>query len=249
LTGLLKAKVDPHEYEPQPQDVKTVAGAQLVIVNGVRLEQFLDKLITNSGTKAALLDSSRGLTLRMRKDEDGKEEPEPHIWHSPANAVIMLNNIRDGLSRADPANAALYKANAAYEKKLNDTDQYVKAQIATLAPANRKIVSNHDALGYYFERYGLTFVRSVIPSMDSNFQPSAQELAALVNAIKARKVKAIFSESSLNPKLAMQIAAEAGVKVVDGALYGDTLGHPGSGAETLDGMLKANTDLIVKNLQ
>ena len=111
------------------------------------------------------------------------------------------------------------------------------------------MVANHDAFGYYFERYRLTLVGTVIPSMDTNFQPSAKELAELVNKLKAQNVKAIFSESSINPQLAQQIAREAGVKVVDGALYGDTLGPAGSGADTLDGMLKANTDLIVKNLK
>ena len=250
LRGILQASVDPHEYEPTADDVKAFANAQVIFINGVGLEKWLQKTIQNSGATAPVLDTSRGVKVRMAKAADGAAEDDPHIWHAVPNAIIMLNNIRDGLSRADAANAETYKANAAaYEQKLNDLDAYIKAQVATIPAANRKVVANHDAFGYYFERYGLTFVGSVIPSMDTNFQPSAKELADLVNKIKAQNVKAIFSESSVNPQLAQQIAREAGVKVVDGALYGDTLGPAGSGADTLDGMLKANTDLIVKNLK
>ena len=250
LTGILQANVDAHEYEPRPDDVKAFAGAQVIFINGVGLEKWLDKVVQNSGTKALVVDTSSGVPIRKEKNENGVEEADPHIWHSAPNAIIMLNNIRDGLSKVDPPDADTYKANAAaYERKLNDLDAYIKAQIATIPAANRKIVSNHDSFGYYVERYGLTFVGSIIPSMDTNFQPSAKELADLVTAIKALKVKVIFTESSINPNLARQIAQEAGVKVVDGALYGDALGPPGSGADTLNGMLKANTDLIVANLR
>lgn len=250
FSGILKANVDPHEYEPTPDDVRNFANAQIIFINGVGLEKWLDKTIQNSGTKATMVDTSKGVPFHKGKGDDGKEEADPHIWHSVPNAIIMLNNIRDGLSQMDPANAETYKANAAAcEKKLNDLDKYIKEQIATIPLAKRKLVSNHDTFGYYVERYGLTFVGSIIPSMDTNYQPSAKELTNLVKAIKAEGVKAIFIESSVNPALAKQIAQEAGVKVVDGALYGDTLGPPGGGADTLDGMLKRNTDLIVSNLK
>lgn len=248
LNSILKSGVDAHEYQATPQDVRAAAEAQLILKNGAGLEKWLDKITENSGTHAPIVDTSKGVALR-KGDE---EEPggDPHIWQSAANAILMLNNVRDGMVAADPANAATYTANAAaYEKKLNDLDQYIIQQIATIPEANRKFVSNHDAFGYYTDRYGLTYVGSIIPSMDSSFEPSAQELAALVKAIKAQGVKAIFTESSISPALAKQIAAETGVKVVDGALYGDSLGPPGSGADTLDGMLKANTDLIVENLK
>jgi ABC-type Zn uptake system ZnuABC Zn-binding protein ZnuA len=250
LRGILQANIDPHEYEPTADDVKAFANAQVILINGVGLEKWLQKTIENSGTKLTPVDTSTGVKIRKGKSADGAAEDDPHVWHSPPNAIIMLNNIRSALSTADAANADTYKANAAaYEKKLNDLDGYIRTQLAAIPAANRKIVANHDAFGYYFDHYGLTFVGSVIPSMDTNFQPSAKELADLVNAIKAQKVQAIFTESSVNPQLAQQIAREAGVKVVDGALYGDTLGPPGSGADTLDGMLKANTDLIVSNLR
>ncbi len=250
LVGILKANVDAHDYEPTPEDARNFANAQVILVNGVGLEGWLDKLIKNSGTKAPIVEMSKGVTIRKTKDNQGKEEEDPHIWHSVPNAIIMLNNVRDELAKRDPGNAGTYKANAAaYETKLNDLDKYIVAQIATIPAANRKLVTNHDAFGYYIERYHLTFVGSIIPSMDTNYQPSAKELAELVKAIKAQRVKAIFIEASIKPALAQQIAKEAGVKVVDSALHGDSLGPPGSGAETLDGMLKVNTDLLVTNLK
>jgi len=248
LNSILKSGVDAHEYQATPQDVRAAAEAQIIFKNGVGLEKWLDKVIENSGTHAPIIDTSQG--VQIRKGDAEEPDGDPHIWQSVPNVIIMLHNIRDELVKVDPANAAAYQANAAaYETKLNALDTYIVQQIATIPPENRKFVSNHDAFGYYVARYGLTFVGSIIPSMDSSFEPSAQELVALVNAIRAQKVKAIFTESSITPTLAQQIAQEAGVKVVDGALYGDSLGAPGSGADTIDGMLKANTDLVVANLK
>ncbi|MBI5876652.1 MAG: zinc ABC transporter substrate-binding protein [Chloroflexi bacterium] len=248
LTALLKSNVDPHEYDPQTDDLRAVAGARVIFKSGVGLDAWLDKLIQNSGTKAPVVDTSNGVIVR--KGDSHTPSGDPHIWHSAANAIIMLHNVRDGLAQADPANATAYRANAdAYEKVLNDTDAYIKQQIASIPAAQRKLVTNHDTFGYYAERYGLTVVGSIIPSLDTNAQPSARELADLVRQIKAENVKAVFTETSINPALARQIAQEAGVKIVEGGLYGDTLGPPGSGAETIDGMLRKNTDLIVTNLK
>ncbi len=248
LTGIMKAGIDPHEYEPTPQDVRAVADAQLILENGVGIESWLNKLIQNSGTHASVIDASKG--VQIRKGDAQEPLGDPHIWHSIPNAIIMLNNIRDSLAQIDPAHAAAYQANAAaYQQTLNNLDQYIMEQIASIPAPNRKLVTNHDTLGYYADRYGLTFVGSIIPSMDTSYQPSAKELANLIQAIKAQHVKAVFSEASVNPALARQIAQDAGVKVVGGALYGDTLGPPGSSADTLDGMLKINTDIIVSNLK
>jgi len=248
LTPLLRAGIDPHEYDPQTDDLRSVLAARVIFKNGVGLDDWLDKLIKNSGTKAPVITVSQGIALRKGDAHD--TAGDPHIWHSAANAIIMLRNVRDGLAQADPANAAAYRANAdAYENVLNDTDAYIKQQIAAIPAAQRKLVTNHDTFGYYAERYGLTIVGTVIPSLDTNAQPSARELADLVQKIKAENVKAIFTETSINPALARQIARDAGVTIVDGGLYGDTLGPPGSGAETLDGMLRKNTDLIVAHLK
>jgi zinc/manganese transport system substrate-binding protein/manganese/iron transport system substrate-binding protein len=248
VIGLLHAGIDPHEFEPTPGDVQTMAKAQLIVENGVGLETWLNKIVENSGTKAPIVDSSKGVTIR--NGDPNEPSGDPHIWHAVPNVIVMTDNIRDGLAQVDPPHADYYRANAAaYDKKLGDLDHYIQTQIATVPPANRKFVTNHDAFGYYVDRYGLTYVGSIIPSMDTSYEPSAKELANLEGAIKAQGVKAIFTETSVNPSLAQQIAGDAGVKVVDGALYGDSLGGPGSGADTVDGMLKVNTDIIVSNLK
>ena len=173
LTGIMKAGIDPHAYEPTPLDVRAVADAQLILENGVGLESWLNKVIQNSGTHAPVIDTSKGVQIR----HGDAQEPlgDPHIWHSIPNAIIMLNNIRDSLAQIDPAHAAAYQANAAmYQQTLNELDQYIMAQVASIPAPNRKLVTNHDTLGYYADRYGLTFVGSIIPSMDTSYQPSAK---------------------------------------------------------------------------
>src|SRR5207253_11006479 len=161
----------------------------------------------------------------------------------------MTRNIRDALAQVDPAHADAYKANAeTYLGKLSELDKYIFAQVATIPPAQRKMVTNHDAFGYFIDRYGLTFVGSIIPSMSTESQPSAQDVAQLIQKIKAEHVRAIFLESSINPKLAEQIGQDAGVKVVD-TLYGDTLGDAGTPGATYEGMMRYNTDTIVSALK
>jgi zinc/manganese transport system substrate-binding protein/manganese/iron transport system substrate-binding protein len=175
--------------------------------------------------------------------------PDPHVWFSALNAMTMTANIRDAMVGADSANASAYRANAEeYMKELQQLDDYIMEQVRSVPAEQRKIVTNHDAYGYYIERYGLTFVGSIIPSMSSDAQPSAQDVAYLIEKIKAEGVKAIFLESSINPELAKQIGQDAGAQVVD-TLYGDSLGEPGSPGETYIGMMRYNTDTIVAALK
>jgi ABC-type Zn uptake system ZnuABC Zn-binding protein ZnuA len=180
---------------------------------------------------------------------EGRLGADPHVWFSVANAMTMTTNIRDALVKADGANASVYISNSErYLGELRQLDEYILAQVSSVPPEQRKMVTNHDAYGYYIERYGLTFVGSIIPSMSTDAQPSAQDVAALIEKIKAENVKAIFLESSVNPSLAKQLGQDTGVKVVD-TLYGDSLGEPGSPGETYVGMMRYNTDEIVKALK
>lgn len=198
LTGIFKANVDPHEFEPTPGDLRAIADADLILKNGLGMEGGLDDAIRNSGTKASIIETFAG--VQLRKGDQESPLGDPHVWHSVPNAIIMLNNIRDALSGSDPANAEIFKANAAaYEKKLTDLDQYIMAQIVSIPAPNRKIVSDHDTFGYYADRYGLAVVGSVIPSMTTAYQPSAQQLQELIASIRAKNVKAIFTESSIPP--------------------------------------------------
>jgi ABC-type Zn uptake system ZnuABC Zn-binding protein ZnuA len=244
VTSLFKPNVDPHDYEPSPADVDTIARADLVIENGAGLETWLHDTIANSGFHGPLVDTSHGVRLRMVGGQ-----PDPHIWQNPRNAQLMVANIERAFASADPADAGVFRANLdAYTKQLQTLDAEVQRQIDSLA--NKKLVTNHDAFGYYIDRYGLQFVGSVIPSFDTSAELSGRDIRDLVAKIKATKVKAIFSETSLPPRTAETIAREAGVKVVEGenALYGDSLGPAGSDGDTYLKMVRHNTAAIVRNL-
>jgi zinc/manganese transport system substrate-binding protein/manganese/iron transport system substrate-binding protein len=244
VTSLLKPNLDAHDYEPSPADVEAIARADLVLENGAGLETWLRDTITNSGFRGPVVDTSQGVRLRMVGGQ-----PDPHIWQSPRNAEVMVANIDRALAAADPADAAVFQANlAAYTKQLQVLDAEVQRQIDSLA--NKKLVTNHDAFGYYIDRYGLQFVGSVIPSFDSSAELSGRDIRDLVAKIKATGVKAVFSETSLPPRTAETIAGEAGVKVVEGedALYGDSLGPAGSDGDTYLKMIRHNTRTIVSNL-
>src|SRR5512132_902046 len=218
VTSLLKPGIDPHDYEPSPADVEAIAHADLVVENGAGLETWLHDTITSSGFDGPVVDTSQGVRLRQVGGAT-----DPHIWQNPRNAEVMVANIDRALAAADPADAGVFRANlAGYTKQLLALDAGVQRQIDSLA--NKKLVTNHDAFGYYIDRR--------------------------VAKIKATRVKAVFSETSLPPRAAETIAREAGVKVVTGenALYGDSLGPPGSDGDTYLKMLRHNTATIVRNL-
>ena len=246
--GVLKPNVDPHDYEPAPADLDAMKRAKVIVKNGVGLERWLDDTISSSGTKAAIIDTSAGITVRTSSGNE-KADGDPHIWHDPRNAKVMVSTIAQAFTAADPDGAATYTANlAAYTIRLDTLDTDIENQVATLT--NRKLITNHDAFGYFVDRYGLEFIGSVIPSFDTSAELSAAELRRLVDAIKSQGVKAVFSESSLPGKTAKAIAREAKVAVVEGddALYGDGLGKAGSDADTYLTMMRHNARTIVTNL-
>jgi zinc/manganese transport system substrate-binding protein/manganese/iron transport system substrate-binding protein len=249
LTGILKPNVDPHDYEPSPADLDAIAKANLLVINGVGMEKWLDDTVKSAGFDGTTVDTSKG--VQIRQGANAKEEPsgDPHIWQNPLNAKVMVANIERALAAADPADASYFKRNLdAYTAKLTALDAEVARQIGSLA--NKKLVTNHDAFGYYVDRYHLDFVGSIIPSFDTSAELSAKDVADIVAKIRATGVKAIFSESSLPPKTAETIASEAHVKVVEGesSLYGDTLGPAGSDGATYLQMIEHNTRTIVSNL-
>ena len=244
VTSLLKPGIDPHDYEPSPADIDAIAHADLVLENGVGLEAWLGDTIDSSGFDGPVVDTSQGVRLRMAGGA-----ADPHIWQDPRNAERMAANIERGLAAAEPSAATTFQANlAAYTRQLQALDSEVQRQIDSLA--NKKLVTNHDAFGYYVDRYGLQFVGSVIPSFDSSAELSGRDIRDLVARIRATGAKAIFSETSLPPRAAETIGREAGVRVVTGsdALYSDSLGPPGSDGDTYLKMIRHNTRTIVSNL-
>jgi ABC-type Zn uptake system ZnuABC Zn-binding protein ZnuA len=252
LTQILKPNVDPHDYEASPADVMAIAQAGLVIKSGVGLEKFLDQAVSSAGFAGTVVDASTGVTVRSGNGTDAEKAGDPHIWHNPLNAKIMAKNIAAALSAKDPQDKATFDANyTSYAAKLDALDKDITTQIDALPTGQRKLVTNHDAFGYYVDRYHLQFVGSIIPSFDTAAELSGKDISDLVAKIKATGVKAIFSESSLPPKTADTIGREAGVKVVEGdnALYGDTLGPAGSEGETYLKMEEHNTKTIVDALR
>jgi ABC-type Zn uptake system ZnuABC Zn-binding protein ZnuA len=252
VTQILKPNVDPHDYEPSPADVQAIAEADVVVESGVGLEKWLRPTIASSGFHGALVDSSKGVRVRAGDGTGEEAAGDPHIWHDPRNAKIMTRNIAAAFAAADTKDKAAFDRNlAAYDTRLDRLDTWIARQIDTVPAARRKLVTNHDAFGYYVDRYHLTFVGSIIPSFDTSAELSGKRLNDLVTKIKATGVTAIFSESSLPPKTAEAIGRQAGVRVEAGenSLYGDTLGPDGSPGATYLDMERHNTTTIVDALK
>jgi zinc/manganese transport system substrate-binding protein len=247
LRGIVPAGADPHEFEPVASDLVAVERAGLILRHGIGLDDWLDRTL-KAGKGATVVTVTRGIRLE-KIEEDGHTVDDPHVWHDPANTERMVENIAAALDGADPAHRGHYDANAgAYRSRLEEARVEVQAIIDTILPANRKLVTNHDAFGYFARAFGLRIVGAVIPNVSTAAEPSANETAKLLRTIRREGVKAIFAESTVNPKLAASLAREAGVKIVDD-LYGDSLGPPGSGAETVEGMWLANARKIADALK
>ena len=245
---LIPLGVDPHAYQPTPRDAATVADCSVLILNGAGIEAFLDPLLVNAGGQRRVITASAGLT--PRPDAQGEHpQGDPHFWLDPNNVVKYVENIRNGLTQADPEGASVYAANAAaYIEQLKALDLWIAQQAATVQPERRLLVTNHESLGYFADRYGFTVVGAVIPSVSTDASPTAQQMAALIEQIKATGAPAIFLETGANPQLAQQIAAETGVKVV-ADLYTHSLSAPDGPAPTYIDMMKYNVSRIVAGCQ
>jgi ABC-type Zn uptake system ZnuABC Zn-binding protein ZnuA len=252
VVQILKPGVDPHDYEASPADIQAIADADLVVESGVGLEAaWLGDTVSSAGYEGEVVDASRGVTVRTGNGDEEQKAGDPHIWHDPANARIMVDDIAAALAAKDPAGKSGYQRRAAaYDAELATLDTRNRAEIGTIPIAQRLLVTNHDAFGYYCARYGITFVGSIIPSFDTSAELSGSELSDLVGKIKRTGVRAVFSESSLPPRTAQTVAAEAGVQVVEGegSLYADGLGPVGSPGGTYLGAERHNTETIVKAL-
>ena len=236
---ILEPGSDPHEYEPRPSDAEAVTHAKVVIRSGGELDDWLSGLIDQAGGNAEVV------TLIDHVQTEGDD---PHWWQDPRNGEKAIEDIRQALTEADPEGAAGYRARAtAYEARLKRLDAGIARCVAALPESQRKLVTSHDALGYYARRYGFEVVGAAIPSLSTQAQPSAAATQRLVDQIKRLHVAAIFPESSLNPKLEEAIARDAAAKV-GGALWADTLGPKGSSGETYLKALAANTRTIVSAL-
>jgi len=243
VESLLPIDIDPHSYQPTPRDTAKLADSKLLIINGADYEHFLETLLENAGGKREVVDASTGVS--PRKDANGVD---PHMWLDPNNVIIYVENIRKGLTEYDPDSVAIYQSNAnAYIAELKDLDAWIVGQVLQIPQEKRLLVTNHESLGYFAERYGFTVAGTVIESFSSGASPSAGQMAGLIDQIKSSNAPAIFLDASDNEALAKQIADETGVRVVtDLHLESLTDGAP---AGTYIDMMDYNVTQIVEALK
>lgn len=247
---ILRPNTDPHDYEPRPSDVEAVASAELVFVNGDELDHWIDQVVDDSGSDATVADLGAVVPERLPGEghEHGESEYDPHWWHDPRNAEAAVREIERRLIAADPAQAASFRRNAdAYLARIEALDAGIARCIDSVPPEQRKLVTDHDAFGYFANRYGLEVVGAVIPSQTTQAQPSARDLSDLASLIDREGVKAVFPESSLSSRAADAIARQTGASA-DYTLYGDTLGPADSDGATYLAMEAANADAVIRGL-
>ena len=246
VESLLPIGADPHSYQPTPQDVAKIEQSKLLIINGAEYEHFLESLLENAGGEREVIEASAGINPR---EEAGAEHGvDPHLWLDPNNVIIYVENIREALTHFDPEGAATYQSNAeAYVAELKRLNAWIIEQVAQIPPERKLLITNHEAMGYFSERYGFTIAGTVIESFSSDASPSAQQMAALIDQIKSSSAPAIFLDASDNTVLAQQIADETGVRVIT-ELHLESL-TDGPPAGTYIDMLKNNVTQIVNALK
>lgn len=264
LTVLIPLGSDLHTFQPTPQDAAAIAKAHLVVTNGAGLEGgWMSKLLENAGGKRPLVPASAGVTLRQgghhhHEEEEGADEHEeeeehehegndPHVWFDVKNVVAWTRNVEQALAALDPAKADEYHQNAAnYTAELQELDAWIEAQVKQIPAERRKLVTSHEAFGYFCDRYGLEQVGAVFP-VTTEAQPSAKDLAQLQEAIKTEGVQAVFAETTVNPALVEQLARDSGIKVV--TLYTGSLGKPGSEADSYVKLMRYDVEAITTALR
>lgn len=241
VTTLVGLDGDAHVYQPTPTDAKAVAEADLLVVNGLGFEGWMDRLAKAAAYKGPVVTASEGVTTRQLI-EDGKKETDPHAWQDLANGRRYVTNIAEALAQADPAHAATYHANAErYGAELAELDIWVRGEIAAVPKAKREIITSHDAFGYFSAAYGVTFLAPL--GVSSEAEVTAKDLAHLTKQVKASHIKALFLENMSDPRLVAQLAKDAGV-AIGGKLYVDALSPADGPAPSYVAMFKNNVALL-----
>lgn len=241
VTTLVGAGSDVHVYTPAPADAKKVADAKLVIINGLGLEGWLPRLVQSSGSRATIVTAANGIAPRkLGSDAD------PHAWQSVVNAKIYVANIREALIAADPAAAPAYRASAdSYLAKLDALDRELREAVALIPQARRKVISTHDAFGYFAAVYGIAFIAPLGVSTES--EASARDIAAIITQIRTGKIPAVFLENISDPRLMRRISAETGARI-GGTLYSDSLTSENGDAPTYIDMVRHNIKALTSAL-
>jgi len=265
LTTIVGPNMDAHNYEPTPNDAKALLQAKVLVLNGLDFEPWLPRLVQASGFKGKQVLASQGVQVRRMSSEHAHEhhahgksegkpgsakeangargDVDPHAWQDLSNGKIYVQNITEGLSKADPRNAAYYETRAnGYLTRMKTLDTEVRAAIASIPPEKRRVISSHDAFGYFGAAYGIEFIP--ISGLSNEAEASARDLAAIIQAAREADVGGIFIENMGNPALAQQVARETGI-LMGGTLYADALSPPDQPAATYLGMLSWNAGRLV----
>jgi zinc/manganese transport system substrate-binding protein len=240
VTTLVGPNGDVHVYSPLASDARKLSVANVVFINGLGLEGWMTRLVTASGTNAPIIIATKGVTPRDMKNEQegGHVVPDPHAWQSIANARIYVANIRDGFTKVDPAGAGMYDTNTkSYLVELDALEKDVRAAIGKIPVDRRKIITNHDAFGYFGDAYGMEFIAPEGLSTDT--EPSARDVAKIIIQIRTQKIPAVFLENATDPRLMQQIAEESGA-TIGGKLYSDALSEPSGQAGSYIGLMRNN---------
>jgi len=243
VTSLVGPDGDAHVYEPKPGDGRTLSEAKLLVVNGLGMEGWMDRLAKAADYHGLTVVASQGVKA-SRMEEDGKTITDPHAWQDVANGKLYVANIAMGLAQADPDHAAQFKANAArLEAELGMLDGWVRSQLSAIPLDKRKAITSHDALGYFGRAYGVTFLAP--QGINTEAEPTAKGLASLIRQIKTSHIKAIFLENMSDPRLVEQLTQEAGA-VVGGTLYVDALSKADGPAANYQAMFRHNVPLLAE---
>lgn len=260
VASLVGRNGDAHVYAPSPADVRALRAARLVVINGLGLEGWMERLTRASATTARVVVASAGVVPRRAGGAAAGLDPDafdpdaldpnaldPHAWQSVRNAQVYVSNIRDGLILADPAGRQVYEANAAaYAQELAHLDADIRRAVAAIAPARRKVITTHDAFGYFGAEYGVAFIAA--QGVSSEADPSARDLALIIRTIRAQHIPALFFEAAVDPRLVRGIAAETGARG-GGTLYADTLSDAAGPAASYADMMRHNTRTIADALR
>lgn len=246
VTSLVQPNGDPHEFQPSPADAKHLNAADVVFVSGEGLEGWMDRLISASGYKGKPVTVSEGIKLHQM-EEDGKTVTDPHVWNSPVNVKVWVKNIEEALKAADPEDAAVFTANAdAYQKKLDALNTFAHEKIDKVPEDRRKVLTSHDAFGYFGAEYKVKFLSPLGVSTET--EASAANVAKLIDQIKSEGVKTYFFENSNDPRLVKQVAKATGA-TSGGELYVESLSKKDGPASTYEKMFRFNVEQLSAAMQ
>lgn len=250
VTTLVGPNADTHSFEPKPADARAILKARLFVINGLSFEPWAEKLAKSAAYQGAIVVASRGVKPRQMEeagDGHGHPEADPHAWQNPENGVLYVKNIAAGLSKVDPAGASAYQANAArYAQALQDFDAQAKAQFAALPEAKRKVITSHDAFGYFAAHYQIKFLAP--EGINADTTPSAKHVAELIRQMKREKIRAVFVENMSSPKLMAQLSKDAGA-TVGGTLYSDALSGPEEPGSSYLKMMQHNVTQLLAGMR